>query len=128
MTYCSADEHNIGKGRCNHILHETGNKDNFLNQMEVVQNLINNNDKFTIIEEKDMLVTNTLDGVQKKYYKNNTFFKQDSSIKNGGFNNKRGIIRRIVMYSVRNFGIKTCRVSYDKASIARWECGRYCGF
>ena len=107
MTYCSADEHNIGKGRCNHILHESGNKDNFLKQMEAVQNLINNNKKFAIIEEKDLLIANTLDGVQKKYYKDNTFFKQDSSIENGGFNNKReGLSEELSCILLETLGLK----------------------
>ena len=107
MTYCTASDDNVGRGRCNHILHESGDKETFLKKMNTIQNLISNNEKFSIIEEKDLIVTNTLDGVQKKYYKDNTFFKQDSSIENGGFNNKReGLSEELSCILLETLGLK----------------------
>lgn len=81
LTYCSASEENIGKGRCNHIDHQKSNetKQEFLNRIAFDGNskIINiPKNKKDFLDEANKL--NTLGGAQDKFIDSNFIYKCDN--------------------------------------------------
>lgn len=82
LIYCSASEENIGKGRCNHLSHQSKveSVDDFMTKASKIQECISNGEKFTILkalpEEEEI---SKLEGMQKKFYQDGYFYKLDTS-------------------------------------------------
>lgn len=81
LTYCSASEENIGKGRCNHLSHQSTIEsiDDFMAKASKIQECISNGEKFTILKKSRLKEKMKLEGMQKKFYQDGYFYKLDTS-------------------------------------------------
>lgn len=97
LTYCTASEENIGKGRCNHISHQKPgeSQDDFLNRInKIINNENNKNDKnntgnkykiFKVNKNKMDFIRlnnakNPLGGAQNKFVNKNKIYKCDNYV------------------------------------------------
>lgn len=81
LTYCTSNDENIGKGRCNHILHQNNNEsvEEFMERATKESFRIAN--KICVkIDDKTCIDSLKIDGIQTKYYQNNKFIKEDLDI------------------------------------------------